>query len=136
MKVKILLPLLSFCLMMLTSLTSSAQTAAIRGMISLSTNEAADNVSVTLKGTRIGTTTDAQGNYEIKNVKPGTYTIKVSAVGFSSKEKSIMIGDDFDADVNGALNAGMDAIFFNIRNIETPKNYKQINHLLELKSFL
>ncbi|GAA3779084.1 YjjG family noncanonical pyrimidine nucleotidase [Flavobacterium ginsengiterrae] len=54
----------------------------------------------------------------------------------SSKENSIMIGDDFDADVNGALNAGMDAIFFNIKNVETPKNYKQINHLLELKNYL
>ncbi|MCP2028246.1 iron complex outermembrane receptor protein [Flavobacterium sp. HSC-32F16] len=91
MKVKILFPFLSFCLMLLTSVTSFAQTATIRGMISLSTNEAADNVSVTLKGTRVGTTTDAQGNYEIKNVKPGTYTIKVSAVGFSSKEKSITV---------------------------------------------
>ncbi|WDF57952.1 TonB-dependent receptor [Flavobacterium sp. KACC 22758] len=91
MKVKILFPLLSFCLMLLTSVASSAQTATIKGMISLSTNEAADNVSVTLKGTRVGTTTDAQGNYEIKNVKPGTYTIRVSAVGFSSKEKSITV---------------------------------------------
>ncbi|GAA3783208.1 TonB-dependent receptor [Flavobacterium ginsengiterrae] len=93
MKVKIVLPLLSFCLLVLTSVTSFAQNSTIKGMISLSTNESADNVSVSLKGTRIGTTTDAQGNYEIKNVKPGNYTIRVTAVGFSPKEKFITVAD-------------------------------------------
>ena len=77
-------------------------------------------------------------NSELAGVKKPNSIIFDYAVNLaqSSKEKSIMIGDDFDADVNGALNAGMDAIFFNIRNIETPKNYKQINHLLELKKYL
>jgi len=91
MKVKILFPLLSLCLMLLTSVTSFAQTSTIRGVVSLSTNEAGDNITVTLKGTRIGTTTDAQGNYEIKNVKPGNYTLRASAVGFTSKEKIVTV---------------------------------------------
>ena len=47
-----------------------------------------------------------------------------------------MIGDCLDADVNGALNAGLDAIFFNDKKIEAPENIKQINHLLELKKYL
>ena len=38
------------------------------------------------------------------------YAIKVSN---ASKEASVMIGDCLDADINGALNAGLDAIFFN-----------------------
>ena len=54
----------------------------------------------------------------------------------TSKENSIMIGDDLDADVNGALNAGLDAIFFNDKKIEITQNFKQINHLLELKNYL
>ena len=54
----------------------------------------------------------------------------------TSKEKSIMIGDDFEADVNGALNAGLDAIFFNEKKLDVSENYKQINHLLELKNYL
>lgn len=54
----------------------------------------------------------------------------------ASKENSIMIGDCLDADVNGALNAGLDAIFFNEKNSEAPQNIKQINHLLELKKYL
>lgn len=54
----------------------------------------------------------------------------------TSKENSIMIGDDFEADVNGALNAGLDAIFFNEKKVNVSENYKQINHLLELKKYL
>ncbi|UWY28699.1 YjjG family noncanonical pyrimidine nucleotidase [Flavobacterium sp. TR2] len=54
----------------------------------------------------------------------------------TSKESSIMIGDDFEADVNGALNAGLDAIFFNEKKMDVSENYKQINHLLELKKYL
>jgi len=54
----------------------------------------------------------------------------------TSKESSIMIGDDFEADVNGALNAGLDAIFFNEKRLDISGNYKQINHLLELKNYL
>ncbi|WP_374174066.1 YjjG family noncanonical pyrimidine nucleotidase [Flavobacterium tructae] len=54
----------------------------------------------------------------------------------ASKENSVMIGDCLDADVNGALNAGLDAIFFNEKRIEAPQNIKQVNHLLELKKYL
>jgi len=61
------------------------------------------------------------------------YAIKVSN---ASKETSVMIGDCLDADINGALNAGLDAIFFNEKKIEAPVNIKQINHLLELKKYL
>ncbi|OXA97527.1 noncanonical pyrimidine nucleotidase, YjjG family [Flavobacterium oncorhynchi] len=77
-------------------------------------------------------------NSESAGVKKPNSIIFDYAVNLAqtSKANSIMIGDDFDADVNGALNAGLDAIFFNVKNIETPKNYKQINHLLELKKYL
>lgn len=89
MKLKILLSLLS--VMLLTSAVSFAQTGTIRGTVTLSNDEAADNISVALKGTKIGTVTDAQGNYEIKNIKPGSYTLRVSVVGFSPKEKYLTI---------------------------------------------
>jgi len=91
MKVKVLLPLLGCLMMLLTASASFAQTGTIKGTVSLSNDEAADNISVTLKGTKIGTTTDAQGNYEIKNIRPGNYILKVSVIGFSSKEKNVEV---------------------------------------------
>ena len=52
------------------------------------------------------------------------------------KQNSIMIGDCIDADVIGALNFGIDAIFFNENKIDVPSNIKQVNHLIELKNYL
>lgn len=54
----------------------------------------------------------------------------------AQKENSIMIGDCIDADVNGALDFGIDAILFNCNQLETSQNIKQINHLSQLKNFL
>lgn len=54
----------------------------------------------------------------------------------TTKENSIMIGDCLEADVQGALNAGLDAIFFNDKKLEVTQNIKQVNHLLELKKYL
>lgn len=54
----------------------------------------------------------------------------------AKKENSIMIGDCIDADVNGALDFGIDAILFNTNQLATAENIKQINHLSELKNFL
>lgn len=54
----------------------------------------------------------------------------------ADKQKSIMIGDCIDADVNGALNFGMDAIYFNENNKEVSSGIKQINHLIEIKNYL
>lgn len=77
-------------------------------------------------------------NSELAGVKKPNSIIFDYAINVAqaSKENSIMIGDCLDADVNGALNAGLDAIFFNEKKIEAPLNIKQINHLLELKKYL
>lgn len=48
-------------------------------------------------------------------------------------EESIMIGDSLEADVRGAQNFGMKAIFFNPLKVEQPKDVDwQIEHLEEL----
>ncbi|MBC7915116.1 MAG: noncanonical pyrimidine nucleotidase, YjjG family [Pyrinomonadaceae bacterium] len=53
------------------------------------------------------------------------------------KEESLMIGDSIEADIRGALNFGMDAIYFNPTNKETPLDVvRQITRLEELKEIL
>jgi putative hydrolase of the HAD superfamily len=54
----------------------------------------------------------------------------------AKKENSIMIGDCIEADVQGALDAGLDAVFFNENNVSVANTIKQVNHLLELKKYL
>lgn len=55
----------------------------------------------------------------------------------AKKEESILIGDDWIADVIGAQNFGMDVIFFNVLNENKEvENLKVIKHLLQIKNFL
>lgn len=55
----------------------------------------------------------------------------------AAKHESIMIGDSLEADVYGALNFGIDAIYFNPFYAEKPHDVPvQINHLQELTVLL
>ncbi|MES2240935.1 MAG: YjjG family noncanonical pyrimidine nucleotidase [Bacteroidota bacterium] len=54
----------------------------------------------------------------------------------AKKESSIMIGDSIEADVLGAMEAGIDAIYFNEAKQEVVNDIKQVSHLLELKNYL
>lgn len=55
----------------------------------------------------------------------------------AKKEESILIGDDWIADVIGAQNFGMDVIFFDVLNENKDvENLKVIKHLLQIKDHL
>ena len=77
-------------------------------------------------------------NSEMAGVKKPNFLIFEYALGLAKakKESSIMIGDCMEADIQGALDAGLDAIFFNGNNKVVADNIKQVNHLLELKKYL
>ena len=47
--------------------------------------------------------------------------------GKAQKEEAVMIGDNLDADVRGAMNAGIEAIFFNPLQQEKPAD---VNHMI------
>jgi putative hydrolase of the HAD superfamily len=77
-------------------------------------------------------------NSEMAGVKKPNSLIFEFALDLAKakKENSIMIGDCMEADVQGALDAGLDAIFFNENKSFVTENIKQVNHLLELKKYL
>ena len=91
-----------------------------------------------LRNSNIGHYFKTITNSEMAGVKKPNPKIFEYAVAFANaqKEQSIMIGDCIEADVNGALNFGMDAILFNIDPLKTYINIKQVSHLLELKNYL
>ncbi|MBF4516812.1 TonB-dependent receptor [Flavobacterium sp. ANB] len=81
-----------FCLLFLTSLTMLGQeTGKVTGKVILSGNTPAENISVSLKGTKYNTVTNEHGLYEIKNVKPANYTIVVKSVGIRPIEENIVV---------------------------------------------
>lgn len=74
------------------SLFSFAQeNGSVSGNIISSDNMPIANVAVTVKGTKFGTQTDSQGNFEIKNLKADNYILKISSVGFKSKDINFSI---------------------------------------------
>lgn len=77
-------------------------------------------------------------NSEMAGVKKPHKKIFDFALSLSnaSKDESLMIGDSYEADILGAQNAGIEAIFFNEQNIQTDMPVFQVNHLLELKKIL
>lgn len=54
----------------------------------------------------------------------------------AEKKESIMIGDNWEADVMGAINFGMDAIYFNSESAPVSPQIKSVSNLTELKSYL
>ncbi|MGC1631763.1 MAG: YjjG family noncanonical pyrimidine nucleotidase [Gelidibacter sp.] len=77
-------------------------------------------------------------NAEMAGVKKPNPIIFDHALKIANAQshESIMIGDNYEADVLGALKVGYDAIFFNYRKDPTEPHIKQINHLLQIKKYL
>ena len=75
-------------------------------------------------------------DFELANAKKPDAKIFQHAldVAQAKKEESIMIGDSMHADVQGALDFGMKALFFNLNDKEKNHNYSQITDLKELKT--
>lgn len=67
------------------------QTGSISGKITTSDGHNAALVSVKLIGKPFGATTNENGDYEIKKVNTGKYTIRVSAIGLSPQEKTVEV---------------------------------------------
>jgi putative hydrolase of the HAD superfamily len=54
----------------------------------------------------------------------------------ANANESIMIGDNWEADIMGAKNAGLDVIFCNFNNEAVSSSIKSVKNLLELKQYL
>src|SRR5579871_1249890 len=65
-----------------------SQTKTVTGKITDDKGSPLSGVSVTVKGSRVGTSTDAGGNFSIA-VKSTATTLVLSSVGFTDKEVDI-----------------------------------------------
>ena len=83
--------LLVFTLSLLISVLSFGQ-GVMRGVVtdSVSSN-ALVGANIYFMGTSIGTSTNLEGEYVIKNVPEGDYTVKISYIGYISKETRVTI---------------------------------------------
>lgn len=80
------------------------QKGTVSGNVKTSDNGAAESVTVTLKGTGKVTQTDAKGNFTFKNVTPGNYTLKISAVGANATETQVTVAAGQNSKVDQTIN--------------------------------
>ncbi|MCZ8169327.1 MAG: YjjG family noncanonical pyrimidine nucleotidase [Flavobacterium sp.] len=69
----------------------------------------------------------------VKKPHPKIFQVALAAAQ-CTPQQAVMIGDCLEADIQGALDVGMQAIFFNEFKVVIPNDIKQIKQLVELKT--
>jgi iron complex outermembrane recepter protein len=71
---------------------AAAQAGSIRGTVSDSAGNPLVNASVSVEGTGLKATTAATGEYEVRGISPGSYTVRVRLVGYVPGELPVTVG--------------------------------------------
>lgn len=79
------------CTILCMNVWAQEKFGAIVGMVKTSDDQPAANVSVVIKNTKQGTATDNEGSFEFARLKPGTYTLQVTLLGYESKEQEVHV---------------------------------------------
>ncbi|MBD2715616.1 TonB-dependent receptor [Microvirga sp. STR05] len=133
-------PVLTSLLTCLTVMTAAAQgTYSIKGRVldKLTGEELPGaTVQVTGNGVNTGAGTEASGTYAVPNLKPGTYVVKASFIGYKPSQQTVTIGNQnsvatfrLDAD-NATLNEVQVVGTLGIAvERETPVAYSTVNEV-------
>ncbi|HEX7846617.1 MAG TPA: TonB-dependent receptor, partial [Chitinophagaceae bacterium] len=100
MKGLLLLLLLSFSIY---SFSQVNPYGSIRGLVLTSDDKPAGAVTVIIKNTSNGVSTNDDGSFEFKKIKPGKYVIILSFTGFENKEMDIEVKPGEEAILNARL---------------------------------
>ena len=94
-----------FISIVICELAWGGQTGKITGMaIDGETGDPLQGVNILLEGTSIGTFTAQDGYYVILNIPPGTYTLKVSMIGYAPHSvEQLIVSMDVTTEVNLSL---------------------------------
>jgi len=80
-----------------------AQTGKLKGTVTDSLDKPIDAAAVILSRTNFSGLTNARGNYLIENIKPGTYEIVVTIMGYGPAFQKITIKENETAELNFKL---------------------------------
>lgn len=93
MKIKFRLALLVTLITGLQTTLLAQQQSALQGKVTTADGQPADGITVTLANTKKTTATNKQGEYKLTGVKPGSYTIRVTAIGLKPVDKTVTINE-------------------------------------------
>ncbi len=71
----------------------------------------------------------------VKKPNPKIFYYAIKQAGTTAK-KSVMVGDSMEADIIGAMNVGMQVVYFDEFNQNCDASIKKVNKLIELKAYL
>ncbi|NLR80656.1 TonB-dependent receptor [Chitinophaga eiseniae] len=91
--------------LILINLTVLAQNGTVKGKITSADGQPAGFVTIGLKDTKKGALTDEEGQFIIKNVKPGNYVLVVSYTGTKTLHNNITVAADEVTALHLALEA-------------------------------
>src|SRR5688500_8124213 len=107
MRMSRLVGLMSLVLALVSAGALTAQgvtTGSVRGQIVSGAGAPVANATVGVRNTETGLSrgarTDAQGRYEVPLLPPGTYTVQVSAPGFTAATQTVRVSVNESAGVN------------------------------------
>jgi TonB-dependent receptor len=97
--------LMSLLLVLCTTMTAFGQgRGGIKGVLKdAQSGDPMMFANVALKGTTIGTVTDGEGNYELPNLRAGTYTLVFSYLSYQTMEQEVQIVAGEVLEIDGAL---------------------------------
>jgi outer membrane receptor for ferrienterochelin and colicins len=89
-----------------------SQTASISGHVNLPDSSSLAGATIVLKGTTSGAVADNEGYYYISKIKPGSYSLRVSLLGYESQEKQVTLheGDNTEDFILGESNINLNEV--------------------------
>jgi hypothetical protein len=82
------------CSFLIQSSLSAAQVTINGIILNSASNQAVQDVSIYLNNTKIGASSNAEGEYHLKGVMPGVYEVIVSHVGYTMISKRVEVKTD------------------------------------------
>ena len=90
-------------ILIVSTFSTFAQKASISGKIFSTEKQAIPSANISLKGTVRGVESNINGEYSIKGLRAGDYTLMVSSLGFRTQEKIIKISENESIIINFEL---------------------------------
>ena len=96
--------LLIVLIIFLLPLSTFAVNGKIVGKITDSeTGDTLPGTNISIEGTNIGTATDNNGKFNLSDIPPGTYNLRVTFIGYEPTVKSVKVAADREVKVNFSL---------------------------------
>ncbi|THU39261.1 TonB-dependent siderophore receptor [Niastella caeni] len=93
MKITLRFALLLFFVSGLHTVLVAQQQGVLQGKVTTADGKPAEGITVGLANKKLATATNQQGEYKLTGIKPGSYTIRVTAVGLQQVDKAITINE-------------------------------------------